>query len=243
MQVEGKKKILTIDDHEDINNLLRVMLKRHNFIVETSSNIEDFFNKVISFGPHLCLVDLNLDTNIGFGFKIVESFRRTIGNEIFIIVISRRNDQADVIDALTKGADDYLTKPLDEIILVNKINTLFDIKSPPNLELPFYAIPTGNRDCSFSFPLQICELKENGLILYGPHCVAKGTLVELKGELIQQITNSPSYRFTVKQVSKDSTIGGYFMEIEFDSLEKSDFVFRTRKILLQGPPLGESLGK
>lgn len=228
----SQKRILTIDDDEDINLLVRKILKKHDFESESVSKIEDFFSKVVSFKPHLCIVDLNLGDHEGFGYKIVEMMRKKIGNEVVIIVMSRRNSEADIKRALEAGANDYIQKPIDENIIIAKLNVFLD-KEDGEVQFPFYAIPTGDSECYFKIPLNIYSMNEEQITIYSNNYIAKGSLIELHNDFLA------SRKFTVSNVSLDRESGGYFLHLILDPIEHGDLLPTIRRIMVKSPPLAE----
>lgn len=66
--------------------------------------------------PVLAIIDINMP--LMDGFELVERMRSE-GNETPVLMLSARNDRADITRGLTIGADDYVTKPfgLEELLL------------------------------------------------------------------------------------------------------------------------------
>ena len=70
--------------------------------------------------PDIILLDLNLpDTN---SFEILKEIR--LFSSVPIIALSIRNDEQDVVRALSRGADDYIVKPLRQMELLARIKTI-----------------------------------------------------------------------------------------------------------------------
>ncbi len=226
------RKILTIDDDEDVNNLVKLHLKKHNFHVETCNSIEEFFKKVVDFKPHLCLVDLNLDNHDGFGWRIIETIRKKIGSSMIIIVMSRRNSTDDINRSLECGANDYIQKPIDENILLSKINVFLD-KNSDEQTFPDRPIPTGDQDCFFDVPLYIDHMNEESIFLYSNSYIGKGSLISLKNDFFKGTS------FGVKSVTKCREKGGYLVEIHLDQNEHDFIMPQIRRILIETPPLAQ----
>lgn len=226
------RRILTIDDDEDINVLVKRILEKHDYECETVSKIEDFFQKVVEFKPNLCIVDLNLGDYEGFGYKIIEMMRKKIGNQIIIIVMSRRNSTEDITKALESGANDYIQKPIDENIIIAKLNVFLD-KQDDDIQFPFYAIPSGDSECYFQVPLKIYSMNEEQITIYSNNYIAKGSLIELNNDFLA------SRSFTVSSVTLDRESGGYFVHLDLDPIEHSDLLPTIRKIMVKTPPLAE----
>lgn len=220
-----ERKILIIDDDTDVNNYLKIILKRDDFLVETSTSMEEFFQKVLTFKPHLCLVDINIGDFAGVGFKIIEMIRRKIGNEIIIFVMSRRNSDNDIELALELGANDYIQKPIDNEILNSKINVFLDIHKDEK-PFPFFAIPTGDQETEFSIPMKIYSLDEENIYLYSKNYIAKGSHIQVENNLLK------GHQFMIKDVIINRELGGYLIKLELDEIEHKDLFPLIRKIII-----------
>ena len=102
-----KPLILVVEDDAPVRNLITTTLKAHDYRFLTAANGESAILEASSHNPEIMLLDLGLPDIDG-----VEVIRRVRSwSQMPIIVISARSEDADKIDALDAGADDYLTKP------------------------------------------------------------------------------------------------------------------------------------
>ena len=95
--------ILVVEDDAPIRNLITTTLKAHEYRFLAAATGEGAVMEAASHNPDIILLDLGLPDVDG-----VEVIRRI---RSWSIVISARSEDADKIDALDAGADDYLTKP------------------------------------------------------------------------------------------------------------------------------------
>jgi len=103
----NKPLILVVEDDVAIRNLISTTLEIHQYNFLTTHNGEGAIMLSASHKPDAILLDLGLpDID---GVKIIKKIRSWSNTPI--IVISARCEDADKIDALDSGADDYLTKP------------------------------------------------------------------------------------------------------------------------------------
>ena len=103
----NKPLILVVEDDAPVRNLITTTLKAHDYRFLTAANGESAILEASSLNPEIMLLDLGLPDIDG-----VEVIRRVRSwSQMPIIVISARSEDADKIDALDAGADDYLTKP------------------------------------------------------------------------------------------------------------------------------------
>lgn len=104
---ENGYRVLVVDDEPEIRRFLRASLKTHQHEVVEAENGASAIAAVREAHPDLMVLDLGLPDIDG-----VEVTRRVRAwNQLPIIILSVRNREADKIEALNAGADDYLTKP------------------------------------------------------------------------------------------------------------------------------------
>ena len=99
--------ILVIEDDAPVRNLIVTTLKTHDYGFFTAKNGAEAIMLASANRPDVVFLDLGLPDMDG-----VDVIRQIRGwTNTPIIVISARSDEADKIEALDAGADDYLTKP------------------------------------------------------------------------------------------------------------------------------------
>ena len=103
----NKPLILVIEDDKPVRTLITTTLKAHDYRYLEAPTGETAILESTSHNPDILLLDLGLPDMDG-----VEIIRRIrTWSNVPIIVISARSEDADKIEALDAGADDYLTKP------------------------------------------------------------------------------------------------------------------------------------
>lgn len=100
-------RILTIDDEKQIRKLLKIGLEAEGFEVTDAANAAEGLDAVVKQKPDLVLLDLNLPD--GYGLDVLKKIREF--SEVPVIVLSVKDKEADKIELLEGGADDYITKP------------------------------------------------------------------------------------------------------------------------------------
>jgi two-component system, OmpR family, KDP operon response regulator KdpE len=112
--MEDVYRILIVDDEGEIRRFLRASLVNQQHDVIEAGSGSSAIRAIREFHPDLVILDLGLPDMDG-----VEVTRRIrTWSSIPIIILSVRNQEADKIEALNAGADDYLTKPfgIDELL-------------------------------------------------------------------------------------------------------------------------------
>lgn len=103
------RKVLIIEDEEDIRDILTHYIKKEGFIAEEASCGEEGINAVKSGDIDVIVLDLMLPDMSGYEVcKLI-----SIDYKIPIIMLTAKNDIVDKILGLELGADDYITKPFD----------------------------------------------------------------------------------------------------------------------------------
>lgn len=105
--METRKRILVVDDEQEITLVLRSGLAKHGFDVRVAGEGEAALDLFRAWTPDLVITDLSMP-NMN-GLKLCEQLRQTSG--VPIIILSVKGDEATKIEALDAGADDYVTKP------------------------------------------------------------------------------------------------------------------------------------
>jgi two-component system KDP operon response regulator KdpE len=104
---ENTFRILIVDDEPEILRFLRAALLTHRHAVIEADRGKEAIRMIRDQNPDLMILDLGLPDIDG-----VEVTRRVREwTQIPIIILSVRNREADKIEALNVGADDYLSKP------------------------------------------------------------------------------------------------------------------------------------
>lgn len=115
---EIKNTILLIDDEPQIRKMLRIALEGVSYKTVECDNGKEGVRLVASVKPELVLLDLGLpDID---GKEVISQVREW--SQVPIIVLSVRNDDAEIAAALNMGAGDYVTKPFNHEVLLARIN-------------------------------------------------------------------------------------------------------------------------
>ena len=99
--------VLVVEDDTPVRNLIVTTLKTHEYKYLTAVNGAEAVMAASSHNPDVAFLDLGLPDMDGI--DVIRRIRSW--SNMPIIVISARSDDADKIEALDAGADDYLTKP------------------------------------------------------------------------------------------------------------------------------------
>ncbi len=110
------RRVLVVDDEENIRVVLRTILRRSGYEVETASNGEEALKLVDSFGPQFVITDVRMPKMGGLDLL---STLRAKQSDATVIVMSAYGAVDSALEAIKLGAYDYVQKPFknDEIVL------------------------------------------------------------------------------------------------------------------------------
>ena len=112
-------KILLVEDNPLTAKGLQYLLEREQYQVEASASFEDTMTKLA--GEHFDLALLDLALPDGDGFDLALTLRQRHPRTPFIF-LTAKDDETDVIEGLSLGAEDYITKPFRNRELLLRIH-------------------------------------------------------------------------------------------------------------------------
>lgn len=210
----SKERILVVEDEQDILELVRYNLARENYQVFCAASGEEALRITASESLDLIVLDLMLPEMDG-----LEVTRRLKNNpqtqNIFIVMLTAKGDEADIVTGLELGADDYITKPFSPRILIARIRAILRRK-------------TTKASMDDTSVIQIHELK----IHPGRRDVAiKGESVELtytEFQILHFLARRPGWVFTRYQI--------------VDAVRGDDYPVTDRSVDVQVVGLRKKLG-
>ena len=116
--MDNKKTILIVEDEKNIVDILRFNLQRSGYETVEAYDGEDGLSKARSANPDLILLDVMLPKMNGF--DVCKSLRDE-GNNVPVIILTAREEEADKVRGLEIGADDYITKPFSMRELIARV--------------------------------------------------------------------------------------------------------------------------
>ncbi|MCW8335543.1 GGDEF domain-containing response regulator [Vibrio paucivorans] len=120
MSVNGSSmRILLVDDVQMDRMQLAIRLKQLGHMVESVGSGREALDIYSQFDPELVLLDITMpDMN---GFEVSQEIRRLYPDWIPIIFLSSHEEPSMIAKAIDAGGDDYLTKPVDKLVLNSKL--------------------------------------------------------------------------------------------------------------------------
>lgn len=117
MSTNTKKRILIVDDEDNISQILAVNLMMAGYDYDIARDGEEGLTKALTGDFDLILLDLMLPKMSGF--EVCSKVRKKLNTPI--IMVTAREEEKDKILGLDTGADDYVTKPFSMGELLSRI--------------------------------------------------------------------------------------------------------------------------
>ncbi len=113
--------VLIVDDDVSVQTMLYKIIKSNGINADTASSGETALEMIKKNTYDVILLDINM--NGMDGFQVITTLRNN-GIKTPIIVVSGRKEDYDTLYGLDIGADDYVTKPFNPIILGAKVKAM-----------------------------------------------------------------------------------------------------------------------
>ena len=123
-------RVLVADDQADVLNALRLLLSDEGYDVLEARSPSEALERIEATDVDLALVDLNYtrDTTSGQeGLDLLERIR-SIDPTLPVLVITAWSSVAGAVEAMRRGARDYIEKPWDDDRLLVTIRTQSDLR-------------------------------------------------------------------------------------------------------------------
>ncbi len=117
---QESKRILIVDDEEDLCEILQFNLESEGYKTEIAYSAEEALQKDLeSFD--LLLLDVMMGKMSGF--KLIDTIRKELAIEVPVIFLTAKSTENDLLTGFNLGADDYVSKPysLKELIARVKV--------------------------------------------------------------------------------------------------------------------------
>src|SRR3712207_1057540 len=182
------KKIIIIEDDENIRNELKTFLSKYGYEVEAPGEFSNIIEYIKEKSPSLILLDINLP--VFDGYYICREIRKI--SDVPIIIVTSRDSDMDEIMSINLGADDFITKPYNTEILLARISSILRRtygKSIPQDVLTYKGLNLNLSSGSITYNNLNVELTKNELKILFYLMKNKGKIVS-RESLMDYLWNS-----------------------------------------------------
>lgn len=131
-----KAKILIVDDQLFNVDYLEQELEDLGFLTVSATNGKEALEQVAEHSPDMILLDIMMP--IMSGFEVLEHLKANLRwRDIPVVVISAMNDINSVVRGIELGAEDYLPKPIDPVLLQARLNAGLERKRLRDQEVEY----------------------------------------------------------------------------------------------------------
>ena len=131
-----KNNVFLIDDDKNILASISMLLENEGYKVSTFSDGESGLKAILENSPDIAVVDIKMPRLDGI--ELLKKLRRT--SNMPVIFLTSKDTEIDELLGLKVGADDYITKPFSQNILMERIRILIkrtelkNIKEKDNID-------------------------------------------------------------------------------------------------------------
>ncbi len=206
-----QKTIFHLDDDAEILTVVKsVFEKRMSVNYQGFETVEKFLSAVKQRQPDLCIIDLNLTESLGAGFAVTKAIRNKALGKMPIIVMSKRSHSKDISLALEFGASDFLAKPVDFDLLIEK--AMYLLRGAESNLFPVHRIrkPIAG---TLEVHLKPVMIDEAYLYVSSKFFVLKNTAISLQHPLLSKIFGDAKKDFLVHDCQLESHEGTYILKL------------------------------
>lgn len=118
-------KIALVDDDRNIITSVSMALEAEGYHVQTYNDGVSGYEGITKYPPDLAVLDIKMPRMDGL--ELLEKLRNVSG--LPVIFLTSKDDEADEVLGLRSGADDYITKPFSQKLLIERIRALLRRKA------------------------------------------------------------------------------------------------------------------
>jgi DNA-binding response OmpR family regulator len=222
---QGTQLIYVLDDDETILVIMNKILENLGFEVKTFSTTDLFIQSLKNEIPVLCFIDLNLGTSVGAGFQLTQALRKKLKEKIKLIVLTSRESPEDIAYALEIGFDDYLVKPINNIVIESKLRQ--HLKSEIQDKTQVAPMPREYSECTLGLESYMYSISETELSILSPHLFLPNAMVEFNSGLLVEIIKKPiTLKVHYNWQHTDSDLYGATFDFPSDDLELKNTILK-----------------
>lgn len=121
-------RVLIADDNEPNVELLEAYLTGVDVEIAIAVDGQDTLDKVAEFKPHVLLLDVMMPKMSGF--EVCEKLKGDPATSgVMILMVTALNELGDIERAVEAGTDDFLSKPVNKVELVKRVENMLKLFS------------------------------------------------------------------------------------------------------------------
>lgn len=175
--------ILIVDDDPTMVLLERKILEGAGHIVHACTTLLEVEDYLKCHMPHAIILDINLGANEnGLDLLRIKTLSKII-SMAKVIIVSSLDDLKSISDALSLGADDYIVKPINSRLLLQKISK--HLRQGDILE--YIAREDARPEVKVQIDCELVAVSEQNIIIEGPIKLSLGEKIDCRGETLNSL--------------------------------------------------------
>ena len=166
-------KILIIEDEIELREELKVLLDENGYegiILESFENIKQ---DTLSVNPDLILLDIKIPYINGQ--QLLKEIRKE--SDVPIIMVTSKNTEMDEVLSMSYGADDYITKPYNPVLLLLRIEAILKRVNKSNNNLSYNHVKVNLLKSTLEYEDKELLLSKNEMSIFYFMLMNKGKIV------------------------------------------------------------------
>ncbi|MCC6277723.1 MAG: response regulator [Oligoflexia bacterium] len=178
--------VLVVDDDKDFTRIVSRLLETQGYTVTVAFDALAAVDRVQEEVYDLVLTDANMPYRSGF--DLIKTLRNNPrSKDVAIALVTGRRDKKDVQRGLDCGADDYIVKPVDPDLFLDKVQSLLHNKAQKQLRQLQFAQTSLNMPVHWDTGAEIKALSEKGIQIEGPTAASPNTRLRVQSPLFELI--------------------------------------------------------
>lgn len=179
-------RILLVDDDKDIRNLGTALLSEAGHETFTVDGAVPAIEFLKLHTVDILITDANMPQHSGF--ELVQTLRNEPRwTDLTIAMLTGRRERKDIQRAMGLGVHDYIVKPIDPMLFLQKVTDLLSKRpAKEHPEIKFASIKLASKARAVT-DIELVSISEVGIVFHSPHHYTEGARVELDTELFDKI--------------------------------------------------------
>jgi DNA-binding response OmpR family regulator len=181
----GTTRLLIVDDEQTVLKFVKTILTRANYDAVTCSSATEAL-QLLSEEPFDCIIT-DVVMPVTNGYELVKAIRNSqYFGDIPILMLTRKRDRQDVKQAVDVGVTDYVLKPIDEQLLLDKVELCLT-KGGGKRYTYDCTVNSVHAKAELKYACSIAAISESHITAFTALPVPDEATIEIQGQLFDEI--------------------------------------------------------
>lgn len=183
-------RVLVVDDDHDILKLAKAVLSHEKHIVLTASDAIQAMDILDNQIVDLLISDANMPHYSGF--ELVQTIKKNPKfSALPIAMLTGLRERKDIEKAIRVGVDDYIVKPIDPMILIQKVGNLLKNNPPQSHPKIEFSKDSSESVALLSFQIDLVAISETEIHVRSSNPLQIGQVIDLHSEFFRSMGEDP----------------------------------------------------